>query len=404
MPVTTDYPGVYVREIAGGPGSPVDVPTSVAAFVGRTEDGPVCEPTTVFSLAQYQRIFGAAPSADGLAWQVQAFFANGGGQAVIVRLVEPGDDPAAPLSVTTYLGDRNSRTGLYALDHVQAFNILCIPPDLADGDLPVAVRQAAADYCVARQAMLIVDPLQAWQQAFEQGRLVDITPDALDLSGPDQRRNAAVYFPRLVAPDPDNLDEPTATRVLPVCGALAGIWAATDVRSGVWKAPAGVDAAIADIVGLAAQLSDNDNGVLNPLGFNALRVFPTYGPVVWGARTLAGADPLADDYKYIPVRRLALYIEAWVAANLRWAVFQPNDERLWAAIRAQISAFLNDLWRQGALFGASLPQACFVICDASTTTPEDIEAGIVNILVGFAPVKPAEFVVLTIQQAAGQSD
>jgi phage tail sheath protein FI len=156
-------------------------------------------------------------------------------------------------------------------------------------------------------------------------------------------------------------------------------------------------------MGLELKLSDTDNGLLNPQGINCLRTFPVYGNVVWGARTLKGADVLNDDYKYVPVRRLALYIEDSLLRGMQWAVFEPNAEPLWAQIRLSVGSFMNTLYRQGAFAGATAKDAYYVACDATTTTQDDINMGIVNVQIGFAPLKPAEFVVITIQQIAGQT-
>ena len=145
-----------------------------------------------------------------------------------------------------------------------------------------------------------------------------------------------------------------------------------------------------------------ENGRLNPLGLNCLRSFAVTGNVVWGSRTLDGADVLASEWKYIPVRRLALYIEESLYRGSQWVVFEPNDEPLWSQIRLNVGAFMQDLFRQGAFQGQSPREAYFVKCDKDTTTQSDINKGIVNILVGFAPLKPAEFVVIKIQQMAGQ--
>ena len=155
------------------------------------------------------------------------------------------------------------------------------------------------------------------------------------------------------------------------------------------------------VQGLATVLTDADNGMLNPIGVNCLRNFPLSGPVVWGSRTLRGSDLLADDYKYIPVRRLALYIEESLYRGTQWVVFEPNDNPLWAQIRLNVGAFMQDLFRQGAFQGNTPTDAYFVKCDSETTTQTDIDNGIVNILVGFAPLKPAEFVVIQIQQMSG---
>jgi uncharacterized protein len=179
--------------------------------------------------------------------------------------------------------------------------------------------------------------------------------------------------------------------------------ARTDGARGVWKAPAGTEAGLSGVRGLALTLTDGENGELNPYGINCLRTFRTIGPVVWGARTLRGADVLADEYKYVPVRRLALFLEETLWRNLQWVVFEPNDEPLWGQIRASVGAFLQDLFRQGAFQGSSAREAYFVRCDGETTTQHDIDRGIVNIVVGFAPLKPAEFVVLSIQQKAASA-
>ena len=179
--------------------------------------------------------------------------------------------------------------------------------------------------------------------------------------------------------------------------------ARTDTQRGVWKAAAGLNATLAGVSELGVPLTDLENGVLNPLAINCLRTMPGVGPVVWGARTLQGADILSSDWKYIPVRRLALYIEESLYRATRWAVFEPNDEPLWAQLRLSIGGFMQDLFRQGAFQGQSPKDAYFVLCDSTTTTQADIDRGIVNISIGFAPVKPAEFVVLYIQPAAGQA-
>jgi phage tail sheath protein FI len=210
--------------------------------------------------------------------------------------------------------------------------------------------------------------------------------------------NAAVYFPRTFVPDPVNN---TRLRGLAPSGTLAGLFARTDATRGVWKAPAGTDGRLENVQDLAYLLTDLQNGALNPLGVNCLRTFPIYGPLSWGARTLDGADQLASEWKYIPIRRLALFIEESPYRGTKWVVFEPNDEPLWALIRLNVGVFMNGLFRQGAFQGSTPQQAYYVKCDSETTTQADRNLGIVNIEVGFAPLKPAEFVVITIQQIAG---
>jgi phage tail sheath protein FI len=303
-----------------------------------------------------------------------------------------------PLDQAAYEGSKVNKTGLYALDKADLFNLLCIPPDTREGDTPPAVYQTAMAYCTERRAMLIVDSPAAWTANKDTAAAkAKDGLGALGLAG-EAARNAALYFPRVLEADP--LRDGQIETFVP-CGLVAGIMARTDTARGVWKAPAGLDAAINGIQGLNVTLNDAENGLLNPLGINCLRVFPVNGRVVWGARTLRGADQLADEYKYVPVRRTALFIEESLYRGTQWVVFEPNDEPLWAQIRLNIGAFMQNLFRQGAFQGRTPREAYFVKCDKETTTQNDINLGIVNIIVGFAPLKPAEFVVIKIQQIAG---
>jgi phage tail sheath protein FI len=298
-----------------------------------------------------------------------------------------------------YKGSQDNKTGLYALDKADLFNLLCIPPAVPGLDTDNTVYGQAIKYCVKRRAMLIVDSPSTWSAnketaaATARNKLSD-----LNLTGP-YARNAALYFPRVLEADP--LREGRLDTFVP-CGIIAGNMARTDTNRGVWKAPAGLDAAINGVQALEVNLNDDENGMLNPLGINCLRFFPVAGRVVWGARTLRGADQLADEYKYIPVRRTALFIEESLYRGLKWVVFEPNDEPLWAQIRLNVGAFMHNLFRQGAFQGTTPREAYFVKCDKETTTQNDINLGIVNIVVGFAPLKPAEFVIIQLQQMAGQ--
>jgi len=310
-----------------------------------------------------------------------------------------GGENSAYLDDQTYLGSEQNKSGIYALEKADMFNLLCIPPDKRDGDISGNVYGAAMSYCARRRAMLIIDPPAAWSKIKEiaaaeaKKGLSD-----LNLSGPDAR-NAALYFPRVIESDP--LQEGQMESFAP-CGIVAGVIARTDRTRGVWKAPAGLDAALNGISALEVNLTNDENGLLNPLGINCLRSFPVAGKVIWGARTLRGADQLSDEYKYIPVRRLVLYIEESLYRGTQWVVFEPNDEPLWSQIRLNVGSFMHTLFRQGAFQGKSPNEAYFVKCDKETTTQDDINKGIVNIVIGFAPLKPAEFVVIKIQQIAGQ--
>ena len=311
-----------------------------------------------------------------------------------VVAVDQAVDSAA-LDDAAYLGDENAKTGIYALKKADLFNLLCLPPDLRGGNTSVPVYQKALALCVERRALLIIDAPTGWGSA---GAITPAVLAALGLTG-TAARNAALYFPRVIESDPKRQGQ--LDTFVP-CGIVAGVMARTDTQRGVWKAPAGIDAALNGVQGLAVTLNDAENGMLNPLGVNCLRSFPLVGPVLWGARTLRGADLLADEYKYVPVRRLALYIEESLFRGTQWVVFEPNDEPLWSQIRLNVGAFMQNLFRQGAFQGKTPNDAYFVKCDKETTTQNDINLGIVNIVVGFAPLKPAEFVVIQLQQMAGQ--
>ena len=307
-----------------------------------------------------------------------------------------GDD-GNTLTDAQYQGSRANKTGIYALLKLdnQVFNLLCIPPISRTADVGVnSTLNDALALCVERRAMLLVDPPRTWTSVATAA--AGIT--SFGLSGINTR-NAAIFFPRLRQSDPK---QDGAMDTFAPCGAVAGIFARTDTQRGVWKAPAGMDASLVGVPELAVTMTDAENGQLNPLGLNCLRSFPVFGRVVWGARTLRGADQAADEYKYVPVRRLALFIEESLYRGTQWVVFEPNDEPLWAQIRLNIGAFMQSLFRQGAFQGSTPREAYLVKCDRETTTQDDINRGIVNILVGFAPLKPAEFVIIKIQQLAGQ--
>lgn len=279
------------------------------------------------------------------------------------------------------------RKGIYALDEVDLFNILCLP-----GVTDAGILQDAAAYCDDRRALLLIDVPQEVREPAAIAALV---------SGPalPKSKNAAIYYPWLQIADP--LKDGKLNNFAP-SGTLAGLYARTDSTRGVWKAPAGTEATLVGVQGVTYILTDAENGTLNQLGVNCIRTFPVFGAVAWGARTLRGADQMADEWKYVSIRRTALFIEESLYRGTQWVVFEPNDEPLWAQIRLNIGAFMNNLFRQGAFQGKTPREAYFVKCDRETTTQNDINLGIVNIVVGFAPLKPAEFVVIKLQQMAGQ--
>lgn len=529
MPSVLTYPGVYVEEMPSAVRTITGVPTSITAFVGKAWKGPLDTPVTINSLADYERTFGGLWRDSTMSYAVAQYFANGGGQAIVVRVVNrtetaanratttkfalgggtkleaasPGswgnnlvlstdltvspdlppdtgrfnltvlDDPnrkedklkqggtgaresflnvsvtaTSPRYVLRVLAEQSklvrvqdnaatnvgasgptagdppvtntaagagrdggdidtahvkgasgARTGIYALTKADLFNLLCLPPPTLATDHDNGIWADAALLCRDERAVVLVDAPRAWDVATATTAVVQAP-----FSNIAAKSHAAIYFPRLRMPDP--LAENKLADFAP-CGVVAGVISRTDAGRGIWKAPAGIDASVSGVFGLSvnsqpATLIEADSGALNPLAVNVIRDVPGIGPVVWGARTMDGRDILASQWKYLPIRRLALYIEETLYRGTHWVVFEPNDEPLWAQIRLNIGAFMHGLFRQGAFQGTTQRDAYLVKCDRETTTQDDINRGVVNILVGFAPLKPAEFVVIRIQQLAGQ--
>ena len=317
----------------------------------------------------------------------------------VVSVLAPGGQAPAPLATAfapasdvqdVDVTNGSLKDGLSGLEKLgnRLFNLLCIPP--VDRDTDIDFLDEAAKFCLDHRAVLLVDPPTEWTD-------VAAAAAANPLVSGDNAKNAAVFFPNLQLVDEGgNLED------FPPSGAIAGVIARTDGERGVWKAPAGTDASLAGVQSLTVTMTNLENGQLNPLGINCVRSFPVYGNVVWGSRTLRGADQLADQWKYLPVRRTALFIEESLYRGTQWVVFEPNDEPLWSSIRLNVGAFMNSLWRQGAFQGRTPRDAYLVKCDSDNNPQNDIDRGIVNILVGFAPLKPAEFVLIHIQQLAGQ--
>ena len=304
-------------------------------------------------------------------------------------------------------------TGMFALNQADIFNLMCVPRiakvsaenprHVVDPVAPLAVGNPGTtfqlaqvtpavadvtDYCRRRRAMFLLDPptnvttlpgLKAYMTANASFR----------------DRNVALHWPRVTINDPlDDFRE----RSIGNSGTIAGLCSRIDTARGVWKTPAGTEASLRGVTKLDYTMTDAENGQLNPIAINCLRTFDLYGHVNWGGRTLFGEDARADDYKYVAVRRLALYIEETLFRATQWVVFEPNDEPLWAQIRLSVGSFMNDLFRKGAFQGRTKQEAYFVRCDATTTTPLDQARGIVNLSVGFAALKPAEFLIIIITQ------
>jgi phage tail sheath protein FI len=377
------YPGVYVDELPAGVKSIEGVQTSTAAFVGSADAGPVDQPVEVHSLADFERAFGPTAETDPMRLAIHLFFANGGTDGVIVRV---GEGRTAPPAVAA----------LPALDGVERFDLLCLPglyADTASTAIPtiVAVLEAASRYCARRGAILLIDPLPDWQAAED----IVAGPSSIGaMTTTVQRENAVAFFPNLLVP----------TQSGPVtcapAGAIAGVIARTDNTRGVWKAPAGEEAAIRGAIGLASAISATGASALRDVGVNTIRQLPGAGIISWGARLLSGATRGDPEWNYVNVRRLEIFLERSIDAGTAWAVFEPNDEPLWASVRQSVEAFLASLFRQGAFAGRTHHEAYFVKCGPDTMTQDEIDRGVVNIVVGFAPLRPAEFVIIRIQRRA----
>lgn len=318
-----------------------------------------------------------------------------------------GGDDGFNLGVAEFFtGDEANQKGIYQLEKVDIFNLLVIPRDLVPGpDLPLDYP-TIFNFVSDRRAFWLLEippsKFANWDGSIMKGQpgVDDLINDTFNNPG-DLGRNAAVFYPDVLFQDP--LMGLRPTRYGPA-GAAAGIFARTDASRGVWKAPAGTSATVTGLVGLTAKLNDARNGTANLAGINCFRDFPPTGTVLWGSRTLRGAQALADAFKYVPVRRLSLYVYESIRRGLQWAVFEPNDDTLWATIRDRVDDFMTNLMRQGAFQGTTKKEAFFVKCGlGDTMTAQDIDNGVCNVQIGFAPVKPAEFVVLYFEQMTADS-
>jgi phage tail sheath protein FI len=383
-------PGVFVQEVPSGVRSIHGVNRAQAAFVGWSTRGPVDEALVLRSWSDYEHEYGSLAPQSLLGYAVKHFFMNGGTEALVARIT--GDDPAAAIEPDTPDFEAALHGADRGLDLLAAtrdgFDVLSVPGETN----PLEIQQLQ-QFCANHRAFLIVDsPPDADVATLSNG------PDPA-LLGPDAA-NSALYFPWLFAPDPLQGGGP---RSFPPSGFVAGVIARTDRQRGVWKAPAGTEATVMGVTGPVIPLDDAAIHALNPLAVNGIRSMPQRGTLVWGSRTLEGVDTRQSDWKYIPVRRTALFIEESIHRGIEWAVFEPNDEPLWMQLREAVEVFLDGLFREGAFQGEKASDAYFVRCDRETTTQADMNRGIVNVMVGFAPLKPAEFVVLKIEQMAGQT-
>jgi Bacteriophage tail sheath protein len=355
---------VYIDEVSGVP-TIEGVATSTTAFLGEAANtGSGCA-MNVKSVAEFEGAFASLPSCSLFRVSVSQFFANGGTDAWVVGVAE----------------GTSLREGLERLDVVDTLNLLSLP-----GETDLDVLRAALEYADRRRAFLLVDPAGADLDA-------TITLAAtLALTG---SANGAVHFPPL-----------QLAGIVPACppsGAVAGMYARVDRAAGVWKTPAGESGVLSGVVAPSVQLDQAALAKLHAAAVNPIRQFPARGIQVWGARTLQGGEGNSSDWKYVPIRRLALYIEESLYRGTQWAVFEPNDEPLWGKLRLECASFLHSLFRAGAFPGRTADEAYFVRCGRDTMTEDDIDNGRLRILVGIAPVRPAEFVIFRIGQWTAQS-
>jgi len=318
------------------------------------------------------------PAAPKPATAATAVLSGGNDGALLAPAVPPAAAGAFEAALTA---------NITQLDSVPIFNLLVVP-----GEVDPTTIAALQKYAHDNKAFYIVDCKQT-----DSFTSLQAGPNST-IAGLNSV-NSAFYFPWPNVFDPLQ----KVTRSFPPSGFVAGLYATTDATRGVWKAPAGINASLTGQTGLSAQLTDLQNGTLNVQGINCLRHFPVYGDVVWGARTLRGNDQVGSEWKYVPIRRLALFLEESLYQGTQWVVFEPNDEPLWSQIRLNIGSFLQGLFLQGAFQGTTPSQAYFVKCDSENNPSASVAQGIVKITVGFAPLYPAEFVVIQIAQIAGQT-
>jgi Bacteriophage tail sheath protein len=359
-----DPPGVCIEEVSFDAETIEGVATSTTAFVGEADEAVV----NVRSVADFERAFGGVHADFELGMAVSLFFANGGRDAWVVGV--PGGTPLA--------------AGLQRFDAVETLNLLCLP-----GERDADVLGAALEYADRRRGFLVVDP--AGTDLYGTTALAN----TLALSG---SANGAMYFPPLEVADPGGV-----VSVCPPSGAVAGMYARVDGTAGVWQAPAGSNGGLSGVAVPAVRLDQDALTKLHAAGVNPIRRFPSRGIQVWGARTLQGGEGSTLDWKYVPVRRVALFIEESLYRGTEWAVFEPNDEPLWAKLRRECGVFLLSLFRSGAFPGRTPDEAYFVRCGRDTMTQDDIDSGRLTILIGIAPVRPAEFVIIRIGQWMAES-
>jgi phage tail sheath protein FI len=358
----SELPGIRIRAVSAP--APIEgVDMSVAAFAGHTAQHVLEAAVRVESLRDFEEAFGGLRPDEELGYAVQQFFANGGRTAWVAAA--PAGTPLPEI--------------LTRLDAAGPLGLLCLP-----GETDAGVWREALGYAARRGAFALVDP-----PGVDPERALAL---ARTLAGEPGGEGAAIFFPPVRIADPP---AGGTLRTSAPSGAVAGLYARNDRERGVWSAPAGTYGQLPGVAEPAVELSSNDASALAAAGVNPLRRLEGAGVVVWGARTLAGAGAVPE-WRHVNVRRFGLFLEQSLSRGLEWAVFEPNGEPLWSRVRRLCSGFLQSLHRAGAFAGETADDSYFVRCGADTMTREDIEHGRMRVVVGVAPLRPAEFVVFDI--------
>jgi phage tail sheath protein FI len=362
--------------------------TAATVFIGRAEKGPLNKPVQCLGHEAFEDAFCEVGPHFDLARAVSLFFVNGGRKCHVVRVASREDPSAAPRP-------RDYRDALDALTiELPEFNLMAIPHDPGvDNATRREIHRQASKYCRERRAFLLVDAPPEW------AGLVDVQDTWSDLGVARQREglaleSSAMYYPRVLVEE-DGQEVPVGPS-----GAIAGLIARFDRKKGMWTPPAGREASILGISRLEHETTEDDATKFANEGVCVLRTLPE-AIVSWGARTMAGHT--SSWWKFIPVRRLAIWVERSIRSGTTWVETWPNDPLLWTALQRNLDDFMKKLWKVGALEGKRKGEAYFVRCDETTTTKNMIALNLVMFHVGFAPVRPEEFMVLEFTQPCGRT-
>ena len=379
MAKTLQASSVYIKNRLLSSRTISSVPTSVVAVVGSFPKGPMNVVKPLSSWQAFEQEYGGINKYSLPSYGIKQFFDNGGIHLRVVRIGTGALKTATPLL-----------HGLSQLNRIGGFTLLCVPQteELSDASAAKVMRKAIA--VVSRHhALYLLDPPRKNATRTTVSSMEGWVASQQGIRHP----NVAMYFPRVRVRA--GLTS-SALRTIPASGTMAGVMARIDQTRGVWKAPAGTEASLRHVPSLERQVTTQDIQRLTKLNINPLRAVSSSRLLAWGARTLADHS----EWRYLSVRRMALFLESSLHQGTSWVVFEPNDEPLWAKIRQTVGTFMNSLFRRGAFQGSKAKEAYFVKCGFETTTYAEQATGLVNIIIGFAPLKPAEFVIVRIQQKA----